>query len=250
MIFGTTPTPKTLIVVYKDEMLLNQLKKMVESNDDVDPEKVVGTTNSINIVAWSEKMWLVNKKAGNINSKVLFLGEISGADKLIPVIDVKYNEYGVIVGWAGNQAILYAEPKELENNEKYYAFVHELEKEPVPEMIKHPKSIRVKDAENADDNEEKSEEAADVRGESVEVENEAKKHVPRLKIKTPEFMLKAKGGFEKSFNKVAEKASDVGEIIADKAEEVLRDKKAVKRQMLFYGAVKFYQNCLDDFMNL
>ena len=29
-------TKKTLIVVYKDELLMNQLKKMVETHDDMD----------------------------------------------------------------------------------------------------------------------------------------------------------------------------------------------------------------------
>ena len=58
---------ETLIVVYKDEMLANQLKKMVETKDDTEDGKVVGTTdNSINIVSWTEKVWLANKKAGNI----------------------------------------------------------------------------------------------------------------------------------------------------------------------------------------
>ncbi|MCI6995655.1 MAG: hypothetical protein MR936_02405 [Eubacterium sp.] len=44
---------KTLIVVYKDEMLMNQLKKMVETKDDGGDEQIVGTRDaSINIVAW------------------------------------------------------------------------------------------------------------------------------------------------------------------------------------------------------
>ena len=43
------------------------------------------TDDSINIVSWTEKVWLGNKKAGNIKDKVLFLGEIKGTDKLIPV---------------------------------------------------------------------------------------------------------------------------------------------------------------------
>ena len=78
--------PKTLIVVYKDEMLMNQLKKLVETNDDSESGDIVGTTDdSINIVSWTEKVWLGNKKAGNIKDKVLFLGEIEGTDKLIPV---------------------------------------------------------------------------------------------------------------------------------------------------------------------
>ena len=29
-------TKKTLIVVYKDELLMNQLKKMIETNDDAE----------------------------------------------------------------------------------------------------------------------------------------------------------------------------------------------------------------------
>ena len=58
---------ETLIVVYKDEMLMNQLKKMVETKDDGGDEQIVGTRDaSINIVAWAEKVWLGNKKAGNI----------------------------------------------------------------------------------------------------------------------------------------------------------------------------------------
>lgn len=78
--------PKTLIAVYKDEMLMNQLKKLVETNDDSESGDIVGTTDdSINIVSWTEKVWLGNKKAGNIKDKVLFLGEIKGTDKLIPV---------------------------------------------------------------------------------------------------------------------------------------------------------------------
>lgn len=78
--------PKTLIVVYKDEMLMNQLKKLVETNDDSESGDIVGTTDdSINIVSWTEKVWLWNKKAGNIKDKELFLGEIKGTDKLIPV---------------------------------------------------------------------------------------------------------------------------------------------------------------------
>ena len=78
--------PKTLIVVYKDEMLMNQLKKLVETNDDSESGDIVSTTDdSINIVSWTEKVWLGNKKAGNIKDKVLFLGEIKGTDKLIPV---------------------------------------------------------------------------------------------------------------------------------------------------------------------
>ena len=66
---------KNLIIVYKDELHLNQLKKLIETDDD--SEELVGTTDdSIKIISWDEKTWTHNKKAGNINDKVLFLGSI------------------------------------------------------------------------------------------------------------------------------------------------------------------------------
>lgn len=129
-------TKKTLIVVYKDELLMNQLKKMVETHDD-NEQGVVGTRDdSINIVSWTEKVWLENKKAGNIQGKILFLGEIKGTDKLIPVIDIKFDDCGVKFGWAGNQAVVYAEPKVLTIREDYYAFLEKLSALPVPDFLK------------------------------------------------------------------------------------------------------------------
>ena len=115
-------TKKTLIVVYKDELLMNQLKKMVETHDDMDNDVIGTRDDSINIVSWTEKVWLGNKKAGNISGKILFLGDVKGTDKLIPVIDVKFDDSGVKYGWAGNQAVLYVEPKALTNREGYDAF--------------------------------------------------------------------------------------------------------------------------------
>ena len=57
-------TKKTLIVVYKDELLMNQLKKMVETHGDNDNEVVGTKDDSINIVSWTEKVWLGNKNSG------------------------------------------------------------------------------------------------------------------------------------------------------------------------------------------
>ena len=63
--------PKTLIVVYKDELLVNQLKKLIETKDDGDENAVVGTTDgSVQIVAWTEKVWLEQKKTGHITSEI------------------------------------------------------------------------------------------------------------------------------------------------------------------------------------
>lgn len=119
----------TLIVVSKDELLTNLLKKYVETNDDIDEENVIGTKDgTVKIVAWDEKVWLDNKKAGNIGDKVLLIGEVKGVDKLIPIIDIKYNKFGIKYGWAGNQAILTVDPKKLSNETDYNTFFEAFQK--------------------------------------------------------------------------------------------------------------------------
>ena len=220
---------KTLIVVYKDEMLVNQFKKLVETKDDLDGNTTVGTKDgSINIVSWNEKVWLGNKKAGNIKDKVLFLGDIKGTDKLIPVIDVKFNEHGVKFGWAGNQAAIFTDVKALHDREAYLAFIEKLSDLPVPEMIKKPKNIKIDIPEAELENEE-----------STEVDITEKKKKPQVL-------------FAKAKEKIALGVDTVGKTglkVAAKTEDLLRDKSAVTRQMLFYGVVKLYENGLEEFMN-
>lgn len=221
--------PKTLIVVYKDEMLVNQLKKLVQTNDDINESRIVGTRDdSINIVAWTEKVWLENKKTGNINSKVLFLGDIKDTDKLIPVVDVKFDDCGVRYGWAGNQAVLYTDLKAVGSREAYLAFIKKLSELPVPEMIKQPQNATLGGAESV--NEEAIIEP-DVEGE---------------KKKTPAFLLKARDGILKG----ADAVGKAGAKLADKTGDLLRDKNVVRRQMMFYGVVNLYRNGLEEFMNV
>lgn len=224
---------KTLIVVYKDEMIVNQLKKMIETKDDVSDEEVIGTRDgSINIVAWNEKVWLGNKKAGNIKDKVLFLGDIKGTDKLTPVLDVKFNEYGVKFGCAGNQAVLYVDNSIATNREKYIEFISKLSELPIPEMIKEAKNIKY--SEQGDELLESTESKA----EGVEIVDEKKK--------APVFLMKAKDMIATS----ADAAVKAGNRLAVKAEDTLRDRSAVTRQQLFYGVIKMYNDCLEYFMNM
>ena len=215
---------KPLIVVYKDEMILNQLKKLVESKDDTS-EKIVGSKDgSINIVAWTEKVWLANKKPGNIQGKILFINDIKGTDKLIPVLDFKFNEYGIRYGWAGNQAILYVNSKELIERSSYLNFISELSKLPIPEMYKQPKNTKIK---VIDENREDLQ--------SEQQDNDCKN-----------LFLKAKEQLAKGVNQI-EKA---GIKVAMNAEDYLRDKNYLVTQMLFYGIVHLYNDGLDEFMNM
>ena len=209
-------TKKTLIVVYKDELLMNQLKKLIETNDDND-EGIVGTRdNSINIVSWTEKVWLGNKKAGNIQGKILYLGDIKGTEKLIPVVDVKFNECGVKFGWAGNQAVLFIEPKALTNRKGYDAFLEKLDELPVPDFLKP-----IKDKITTIDAEDKEETKSDledlVTTDPLEEDKGPKQH------RNPVVFEAAKKAIESG----AEAIGKVGSIVAARSEELFRNKSLI-----------------------
>ena len=218
--------PKTLIVVYKDEMLANQMKKLIETKDDTDGGLTGTRDSSINVVTWTEKIWLANKKAGNITSKVLFLGGIKGVDSLIPVVDVKFEKHGVRYGWAGNQAVIYADPGEIKTIDSYYAFYSELKSMPVPQAIKDaskPKTAPTKEQPQ----------------EEVKQESEEKKG----------FFAKGKDLLKKVEDTIVDGMVDMAEKASVFTEENFRNKKAVERQMLFYGVINMYNEGLEIFMN-
>ncbi len=231
-------TKKTLIVVYKDELLMNQLKKLIESHDDSD-DKVVGTRDdSINVVSWTEKVWLGNKKAGNITGKILFLGKIKGTDKLIPVLDIKIDEYGVKFGWAGNQAVLYVDPKELTDRKIYDSFLKELVQLPVPDFLKPTSEISKEEA-SVEPDANNAEPGIDMEAIDVPVVKKKPKHKPSGVLKA------VKGALEKG----VETVSNFGDQVSIKAEEMFRNKQLMARQMFFYGVVHLYEDGLETFMN-
>ncbi len=219
--------PKTLIVVYKDEMLANQIKKLIETKDDADGAITGTRDNSINVVTWTEKVWLANKKAGNITSKVLFVGDIKGVDTLIPVIDVKFEKHGVRFGWAGNQAVIYVKPSEIKSIESYAEFHSALAALPAPQSVKDsikPRLVPVK-------------ETAD---EPAEQESESE---------TKGILARGKGFFKKAGEAIGDTFADLSAKAMIFSEENFKNKKAMERQMLFYGVICLYNEGLETFMN-
>lgn len=219
--------PKTLIVVYKDEMLANQIKKLIETRDDAEGSVTGTRDDSINVVTWTEKVWLANKKAGNITSKVLFLGDIKGVDALIPVLDVKFEKHGVRYGWAGNQAVIYVTPDEIKSIESYYAFHTELESLPAPQAVKD--SIKPK---------------------MVPTQNEeAEEDVEQVAEEEKGFIAKGKGLFKKMGDSIGGVVTDLSTKALVFSEENFRNKKAMERQMLFFGVIHLYNEGLEMFVN-
>lgn len=119
---------QTLIVAYKDkdEMAVNQLRKLLESNDDQGSQIIGVEDSSVQIVPWTEKVWIQNKEAGTIRSKVLLIGDIKGSENLLPLLDIKYDRFGIVYGWAGSQALLCITENALKKRADYESFLAEL----------------------------------------------------------------------------------------------------------------------------
>jgi len=219
--------PKTLIIVYKDEMLANQMKKLIETKDDADGSVTGTKDNSVNVVAWTEKIWLANKKAGNITSKVLFLGDIKGVDALIPVIDIKFEKYGVRFGWAGNQAVIYVKPSEIKSIENYAEFHSALSALPAPQTVKDaikPRLVPV-----------------------MKTADEPAEQEPETEPKG--IIARGKGLFKKAGDAIGDTFADLSAKAMVFSEENFKNKKAMERQMLFYGVICLYNEGLETFMN-
>ena len=67
---------ETLIVVYKDEMVLNQFKKLAESRNR--DQEYLANHPELNNISWNEKTWINNKKAFNNRGKILYLVQLKG----------------------------------------------------------------------------------------------------------------------------------------------------------------------------
>ncbi len=231
---------KTLIVVYKDEMFVNQLKKLVNSkNTRGDNDEFGRGDTSIGIVAWSEKVWLAQKKAGNITDKVLFIGDIKGTDKLTPVIDVKLDEYGVKFGWAGPQAVLFTDPKVLSDQNEYNRFLEELDKLSIPESFK--KSVENKTS--------ASDESTGTVSEN-KIEDDLQYEESAAEKTKFSFLKKAKAVIEEKADGAGLVLKKFNEDAKEKTDELFRDRIFIKKQMLFYGIDKVYNDWLDTFMNI
>ena len=90
---------KTLLIVYKekDEAYFNQLKDLIEANDDGSDNTVGVEDGTVHPYKCSEKQWLEHKSKGRENKlaeKVLFIDDIKDTTLPKPI----YNKYGISYG--------------------------------------------------------------------------------------------------------------------------------------------------------
>ncbi len=210
---------KALVVVYKDEVLLNFVRKLVETNDDKENE-VVGTKDgTVDIVAWTEKVYADNKKAGKIQNKTLFLGNIKDIKNLIPVLDIKFDRYGVKYGFAGRQAVVFSDPSVLKKKEEYEVFLNDLKELPVPQKFKKPKSgVTPKTV------------ASEITNVSTPTDAAVTAASIALAATGPASLLSVLG---------------LGPAVLS---NVFKDKKLLEQQMMLYGILNLYNNDLENFI--
>ena len=212
------------------------MKKLVETKDDISDDEIIGTRDdSVKIVPWTEKVWLDNKKKGTIDSKVLFLGDIKGVDKLIPVLDLKFDEYGVRYGWAGDQAVVYADGKALNKRDEYVKFLKAINTMPVPEMIKNANKDLLEESEKTDQTDKVESVKSDTKSNE---ENEQKKNLLDAALDS---YVNGVTAMQLFFKKAGSDAVDF-------AGDFFKDKTVITRQQMFYGVLKLYNGDLENFM--
>jgi len=203
--------PKNLIIVYKDELLLNYLSALINEKDDGSDGTTVGTLdNSINIASFNEKKWKTQEK-GIMKDKILYLGSIKGTENLIPLVEVnyKFNKWGIKYGWSGKQAVITVDESEI-TKEEYNKFLNEF------------KSLHIIEVE--DDTTKKKV----VPFLSVKISNKVKKTIKRVST-TVLFGMAGLG------------ALLLGDSFANKAK--------LRQQLFLYGIYKLYTDHLETFMN-
>ena len=136
---------RNLAFVTKDELLYQQLKKLVETDDDdIEKEVVIGTKDgTVRLVRWEEQKWLYRSKTDTVDAKVIVIGDCKGTDAGEKLMNVKYDRYGVRYGWIGNCAYVTADLRKIRAKGAYDAFLAELNEMPAPEIIKEDKKLRL-----------------------------------------------------------------------------------------------------------
>ena len=135
---------RNLAFVTKDELLFQQLKKLVETDDDESDEVVIGTKDgTVRLARWEEQKWVYRNKTDTVDAKVLVIGDCKGADSGVKLMNAVYDQYGIRYGWIGNVAYVHADLRKIRGKGVYDAFLEELRAMPAPEVIKEDKKLRL-----------------------------------------------------------------------------------------------------------
>ncbi len=134
---------RNLAIVTKDELLFQQIKKLVETDDDESEEVVVGTKDgTVRIIRWEESKWVYRNKTDAVDTKVIVIGDCKKTEGA-QLMDARFDQYGIRYGWIGNVAYIHADLRKIRGKGVYDEFLKELGAMRAPEIIKEDKKLRL-----------------------------------------------------------------------------------------------------------
>ncbi len=132
----------TLIIVCKNNALSAEMNTLINKQDDVDDETIVGTKDgTVHTIIWNEPAWQAFRDKLTGNEKILIIGKIKNSLSLTAK-QIRFNKYGVTYGWDHNIAIIEANPIFLSKAKVYKEFLCAINEMQVSEKAK--KNAKVK----------------------------------------------------------------------------------------------------------
>lgn len=125
--------PKQLIVVYKDELIAQQMRKMIEEHNQklAAAHGDLAGPGPISVILHTSDAWDRDSVQGNSGDYVLFIGVQQKHDGLAQIMDVKYDSQGVRYGWSGKHAAITADTDALFKRDAYVDFLRDFANLPV-----------------------------------------------------------------------------------------------------------------------
>ena len=132
----------TLIIVCKDNTLSTEMSRLIEKEDDVDEDTIVGTKDgTVHTIIWNEPAWQAFRDKLSGDEKILIIGKVKNTTPL-NADQIRFEKYGVKYGWSQNIATIEADPKLLSRAKVYKEFLSAINDMQVSEKAK--KNAKVK----------------------------------------------------------------------------------------------------------
>ncbi len=126
----------TLIIVCKNKVLGSEMSKLINLEDDIDEETVVGIKDgTVHPIIWNEAAWETFREKLTENDKVLVIGKVKNTMPLT-LQQICFEQFGVKYGWYNNIARIEADPKALSKSKDYKEFLAAMESLQVSEKLK------------------------------------------------------------------------------------------------------------------
>ena len=132
---------RNLFVVCDDQDIFDQLKKLIETDDDAEG-KVVGTKDgTVKLFLRGESVWQKTKTTSN--DKVILIGNVKNSNEIDRQLNTIYYGYGVKVGFSGNYAKITVDEKVVNTSDvEYMSLLSKLDEMPINAEFKGDKKNR------------------------------------------------------------------------------------------------------------